>query len=462
MSRAGLLVRTAMILAVVACAPEEDLASVPTIEQAQQSLVVSLGSNRHADSLHLENNLRFPRPRAGADADRGRRLFGLAANMESEDPSEAIFAGFSLAFGSGFPVGGVVASNGRTCFTCHRGESLNLGMPKPPLSATVPLTDTLFTGIEADAQGDPDGFKNLDEFALFKIRPNRFNLARSQSDPFRQVFFWRKSPALVNTGFQRGFVNDGRSRTIIETVRGALFSHTQETDGRFDDLLTLQVNKDWEAFLLERLSDPALKALRDPLHPDHHRLRRRPFATVEIKTPAQRRGRRIFVRDCMACHNTPNVFNNIANVQAGGLDPERNPAFPTHGPNVGRGFNIGVSERNKHGLRFTRVNDDGSRSPITLELINEDGSVTHHTVTFDVGMAATTARTADLGKFKVPQLRKVAELGPYFHDNSADTLQEVIEYFNSAAYNRSRDGRRFPIRQSRRERRDLLEFLKVL
>jgi len=77
-------------------------------------------------------------------------------------------------------------------------------------------------------------------------------------------------------------------------------------------------------------------------------------------------------------------------------------------------------------------------------------------------LAMTTGRYEDIGRFKVPQLRGLSRNAPYFHDNSAATIEEVVDYFNSDAYNRSRDGRRFPIRLTPRERHDLLQFLKAL
>ncbi len=444
-----------------ACAQERDGDDIrESIEQMQQEFLFGTGNNAH--SLHLEENLRFFTVRPGSDADRGRELFGLAPDLETADDTNALFQGFSIAYGPGFPIGGVVQSNGRTCFTCHRGQSLNFGLPAPPLSDTIDPSDPLFTGIEADAQGDPDGFANLNDLGLVKYRPNRFNLARPQSDPFRQVFFWRKSQPLVNLIFNRGFLNDGRGRLMFETARGAIFSHTQETDSRFDDMIHVQDVRDFEAFLFAQISDPSLEPLLDKNHPQHRRLKRRPFKTVPVQTWAQRRGKWVFIRDCMACHNTPQVFNNISNVQATGTDPDRHPDFPTHGPNVGRTFNIGVSELNKHALRFTVPDGSGGFDPVVLELAREDGSVVNHTVTFDIGLAATTARVADIGHFKVPQLRKISELGPYFHDNSADTLEEVIEYFNSAHYNNSKHGQWFPIHESAQEKADLLEFLKIL
>lgn len=429
------------------------------MEQLQQELV--LGTSGNAHSLHLEENLRFNSIRPGSDADNGRALFGLAADLNTSDTSLALFQGFSITYGPGYPIGSVVQSNGRTCFTCHRGVDQNLGLPAPPLSDTIALTDPIWTGIQADAQGDPDALANLDEHALVKYRPNRFNLARGQDDPFRKVFFWRKAQPLINLVFSRGFLNDGRARLMFETARGAVFSHTQETDGRFDDLFSLENSRDLEAFQFSQLTDPALAALLDPNDPMHNTLKTNPFHTVPVSTAAEWRGRNVFVRDCMSCHNTPNVFNNISNVQATGTDLDRPAEFPTHGPNVGRGFNIGVSERNKHGLRFSAF-IDGGYEQVTLQLADEDGDANMHTVTFDIGMAATTARTADIGRFKVPQLRNISQLGPYFHDNSADTLEEVIEYFNSNAYNHSHDGKRHKIDETAKERADLLAFLQIL
>jgi len=83
-------------------------------------------------------------------------------------------------------------------------------------------------------------------------------------------------------------------------------------------------------------------------------------------------------------------------------------------------------------------------------------------VTFDLGLGAITGRTEDVGRFKVPQLRGVKHNAPYFHDNSAFSLAEVVDYFNSDAYNRSKDGRKFPIHLDAHQRADLLAFLDIL
>ncbi len=407
-------------------------------------------------NLHLEDTVRFNPTQPGADPVHGRELFGLAADLETSDPSQALFQGPSQAFG------GTVVSNGRSCFTCHRGvKATALGLPAPPISASVPLTDPLFTGINADAQGDPDAMYNLDSLGLIKYRPIRFNLTRPESDPYRQAFGWRKSMRLVNLAFAHGFLSDGRGRDVFETDRGAVFAHTQSSDARLDDLFTLQNGNDMEAFQFSILSDPRLAALLNPSDPNYATLVNDPFYTVSITTAAQAQGRDVFQKNCMGCHNTPNVFNNLSNVEPLG-DATRPPNYPSFAPAVGRLFDIGVAERNRYNLRFSHDNGDGTYSPIVLPVANEDGSTTKFTITYDPGLGLLTGRMLDIGRFKVPQLRGVAGNAPYFHDNSALSLEEVVDYFNSDAYNNSRDGQQYPIHMNAKDRTALLAFLAIL
>lgn len=49
----------------------------------------------------------------------------------------------------------------------------------------------------------------------------------------------------------------------------------------------------------------------------------------------------------------------------------------------------------------------------------------------DPGVGGVTGRPQDIGKFKVPSLRNIALTGPYMHDGRFDTLEEVVEFYNS-------------------------------
>lgn len=52
----------------------------------------------------------------------------------------------------------------------------------------------------------------------------------------------------------------------------------------------------------------------------------------------------------------------------------------------------------------------------------------------DSGLAAVTKDPNDLGKFKVPTLRNIAQTAPYMHDGRFATLEEVIEHYNEGGH----------------------------
>jgi hypothetical protein len=47
----------------------------------------------------------------------------------------------------------------------------------------------------------------------------------------------------------------------------------------------------------------------------------------------------------------------------------------------------------------------------------------------NTGLYARTGDTADMGRFKAPTLRNIAVTGPYMHDGSIATLEEVIDHY---------------------------------
>ncbi|MBK7269220.1 MAG: c-type cytochrome [Flavobacteriales bacterium] len=49
----------------------------------------------------------------------------------------------------------------------------------------------------------------------------------------------------------------------------------------------------------------------------------------------------------------------------------------------------------------------------------------------DLGAGAITGNPQDMGKFKVPTLRNVALSAPYMHDGRFQTLEQVVEHYNS-------------------------------
>jgi hypothetical protein len=47
----------------------------------------------------------------------------------------------------------------------------------------------------------------------------------------------------------------------------------------------------------------------------------------------------------------------------------------------------------------------------------------------DPGIFLTTGNMRDFGSFKIPQLRGLRFTAPYFHDNSAATIEEMLHHY---------------------------------
>lgn len=84
----------------------------------------------------------------------------------------------------------------------------------------------------------------------------------------------------------------------------------------------------------------------------------------------------------------------------------------------------------------------------------------------DEGRRKVTGQQADLGKFRVPSLREIANTAPYFHDGSAETLQDAVALMASGGKdNPNLSGVLKSVREANlteQDRNDLVEFLKAL
>src|SRR5207253_10670027 len=85
-----------------------------------------------------------------------------------------------------------------------------------------------------------------------------------------------------------------------------------------------------------------------------------------------------------------------------------------------------------------------------ITLRNEDNGTVLQTT--DPGRAMITGKWADVGKLKGPILRGLASRAPFFHNGSADTLADVVNFYNL----------RFGIGLSAQDQADLVAFLSSL
>ncbi len=81
----------------------------------------------------------------------------------------------------------------------------------------------------------------------------------------------------------------------------------------------------------------------------------------------------------------------------------------------------------------------------------------------DIGRYKITQRKKDMGAFKTPGLRNVEETYPYLHDGSEKTLEAVVDLYDKGGImNPDLDPLMLPLHLTKREKADLVAFLKAL
>jgi cytochrome c peroxidase len=123
---------------------------------------------------------------------------------------------------------------------------------------------------------------------------------------------------------------------------------------------------------------------------------------------------------CSFCHNDPNLGNHSLSLP----------------------LDIGVAEQSTNFLGLSYL------PSITLRNKTTGASVT----TTDPGVALITGKWADIGKIKIPILRGLAARAPYFHNGSARTLLDVVDFYDF----------RFVLGFSGQDLTDLVAFLSSL
>ena len=138
-------------------------------------------------------------------------------------------------------------------------------------------------------------------------------------------------------------------------------------------------------------------------------------------------------------------------------------------------FSEQLSCKNCHGgINFSTpsiMNDTGEPMfYFNTGLYNLDGKGSYPL--YDQGLAGLSGAARDMGKYKVPTLRNLAFTSPFFHDGSANTIEEVIDHYEKGGRitmngEQAGDGRKNPFKDSLirelslnpMEKRDLAAFL---
>ena len=357
----------------------------------------------------------------------------------------AVFRGL-IAFVDGRPKG--LGGNGRSCADFHLpSDNLQLS----PASAQARFDalqwrrkwnpraqDPLFLPIDADdfrINGEQaSDFSNLLQNGLVRVTlplPPNIRLI----DPVTNAVsaettadVWRMVPSVndvrltgadgANPAWPRGpnvtggYQLDGRKANLQEQALGAFEAHAQITKAPSARLLD-----DLAAFQNVLFSSPRARALADAVRAGVTPL---PDVDPPLSELAQQ-GKVVFKRACAQCHGGPGQSTPQAPL------PLRFHDISSQCP---RPVDTAVPAR----YTFAPCPPRLARNARTYEITLANGSIVRRTSS-DPGRALLTgfvggaAPTDDWNKMDNSGLRGIAKTAPYFHNNSADTLEQVVEHY---------------------------------
>jgi cytochrome c peroxidase len=303
--------------------------------------------------------------------------------------------------------------NGRTCSSCHSSATGTISPIEAQKRFNANARDPLFLHDGSDDGHGHGASRMLNDATVLVEIPLPPNVSLTDDPAARSVVVRRGIPSTVNTpALDRVLMMDGRQPDLESQAASAIAGHAQAkrapTDSEIRGIAEFEATDD--AFF----SSPALRDF----------ARGGPAPQLpQGRTDAEKRGRRFFedVTDladlkhgaCAACHSGPmlNETNELLFAVA---------KVPVH--------------TRFQSVRVSELND--ARNPVHEFVFTNPDNTTTRFISPDPGRALITGIGKESGQFdnvnafKIPTLWGVNRTAPYFHDNSARTLEEVVAHYN--------------------------------
>jgi cytochrome c peroxidase len=359
------------------------------------------------------------------------------------EPCDAVARGL-LAFLDRRPSG--LGGNGRSCADCHMPTSSFQLSPADVefryrllqlLRVFNPKADDpLFRPIDADdflVNGDrASDYSNLRKNGLVRIvfpLPPNVRLIDPATDlptADASVDVWRSVPSVLNVALSGpgssnpwprgpnvfgGYQLDARVGTLQEQALGAFVNHAQ-----VEGVPAQRMLDDLSSFQRTLFTSPQVRDLADAIRAGSPVL---PDPDPPL-TALEQQGKVVFQRACAQCHGgndqttaQPPIphFQDIRTQCPRPVDTATPPRFvfpacPDRLARNARTYEITLNATTK----LRRTSSDPGRALLT-------------------GVVGGPAPQDDWNKLDVPQLRGIAKTAPYFHNNSASTLEDVIDHY---------------------------------
>jgi hypothetical protein len=312
--------------------------------------------------------------------------------------------------------------NGRTCVTCHMPATGTITLQAVAARLAASPNDPLFRHDAMD--NGVSGTSRITTHGTIRVEldlPPNISLAgnpdRRQIIVNRGVPSTMNSPALDGKGAMGALMLDLRHSNLRDQALAAIQGHAVATiDPSFDQLAAIAEFQQRDARFF---SSPALHSFANggsaPSLPTAlNEAESRGAVFFQNVFPNGRAG------ECALCHSGPGLNEvNQFGPQTVGL------------PQGAKFGNVGVAERNATGnpvLTF-RV-DNGAGAVRTVTLADPGIMLTGRSVEHVAAFVTANRHPADLaGFFKTVSLWGVRHTAPYFHDNSAKTLRDVVDHY---------------------------------
>jgi cytochrome c peroxidase len=307
-----------------------------------------------------------------------------------------------------------VHGNGRSCATCH--------VPEEAFQLTPAHVEARFQALQQRRLTDPDAddplfrsvdandgaqdFTNLRQHALVRVFIELPKDAQGQKlvwpvdDPNATVVsVWRSTPTILNTAFTGPYQLDGRVKTLPAQALGALINHSEISTAPLTRFLN-----DVAAFESQQFSSPSVKALSAALAAGTT-----PPPTDPPLNDLERQGKTLFDHHCATCHGTATQTVPLPALPAAVHNIHISKPFPPFGADL-------PFAPSPLPVRLWAFRVPGQAEPVVMP-------------STDPGQALISGKLDELNFFDITSLYGISKTAPYFHDNSAATLEQVMRHY---------------------------------